>query len=109
MNREREEEEEEGLEVEQYNILLQEKVDFLTQKNEQLKKNICSLQELLGSDICKFFEITNSIKQTKTRFCYETFRECYGDLVYFYGCNDPVQYADDYQECYNDIFLEKNI
>ena len=52
-------------ELEQDNILLQEKVDSLTQKNDQLKKNISSLQDLLGSDICKFFERSLSIRETK--------------------------------------------
>jgi hypothetical protein len=86
------------------NLLLQERIDLLIQKNDQLKKHISSLQELLGSDICKFFEICNSIKQTKKRFCYENVRECYGDLVYFYGCTDPIQDATDYKDCYKDIF-----
>ena len=86
------------------NLLLQERIDLLIQKNDQLKKHISSLQELLGSDICKFFEICNSIKQTKKRFCYETVRECYGDLVYFYGSTDLLQNADDYKECYKQIF-----
>jgi hypothetical protein len=81
-----------------------EKIDLLTQENEKLKKHISSLHELLSTDICKFFQISNSIKQTKKRFCYETIRECYGDLVYFYGSNDTIQYAEDYKECFKDIF-----
>lgn len=90
--------------IEEENSLLRERVDLLIQKNEQLKKYISSLQELLGRDICKFFEITNSIKETRKRFCYETVRECYGDLVYFYGSPGPIQDAEDYKECYKDIF-----
>lgn len=86
------------------NSLLQEKIDLLIQQNDQLKKHISSLQELLGSDICKFFERSLSIRETKKRFCYENVRECYGDLVYFYGCADPIQDATDYNECYKDIF-----
>ena len=90
--------------IEEENSLLKERVDLLIKKNEQLKKYISSLQELLATDICKFFEITKSIKQTRKRFCYESVRECYGDLVYFYGCTGPIQDAEDYKECYKDIF-----
>ena len=90
--------------IEEENSLLRERLDLLIQENEKLKKHISSLQELLSTDICKFFKISNSIKQTRKRFCYKNVRECYGDLVYFYGCTDPVQEADDYKECYKDIF-----
>ena len=48
--------------------------------------------------------MSNNLRDTKKRFCYETIRECYGDLVYFYGCTDPIQRADDYEECYREIF-----
>ena len=90
--------------IQEENSLLQERLDLLVEKNNQLKKHVSSLQELLGSNICKFFQMSNSIKQTKKRFCYETVRECYGDLVYFYGCTDIIQGADDYIECYKEIF-----
>ena len=90
--------------IEQQNTLLHKKIDLLTQENGKLKSHIFSLQKLLGTNICKFFEICNSIKQTKKRFCYENVRECYGDLVYFYGCTDPIQDATDYNDCYKDIF-----
>ena len=89
------------------NLLLKERVDLLIQENDAFKKKISSLQELLARDICIFFQITNSIKQTKKRFCYENVRECYGDLVYFYGCHGPIQDAEDYKECYKDIFEKK--
>jgi hypothetical protein len=89
---------------EEENLLLRERLDLLIQENEKLKKHISSLQELLSTNICKFFEMSKSIKQTRKRFCYDSVRECYGDLVYFYGCTEPVQEADDYKECYKDIF-----
>ncbi len=89
------------------NILLQEQIDSLTLENDKLKNHTKSLQKLLATNICKFFELVNSIKQTKKRFCYETLKECYRDLVYFYGCTDPIQDADDYVECYKDIFGTK--
>ena len=90
--------------IEEENSFLKERLDLLIEKNDQLKKYISSLQELLSRDICKFFEMSKSIKQTRKRFCYENVRECYGDLIYFYGCTDPVQEAEDFKECYKDIF-----
>lgn len=89
---------------EEQESILRERLDLVIQDNIKLKKQISSLQELLGSNICKFFEISKSIKQTRKRFCYETVRECYGDLVYFYGSTDSIQLADDYIECYKEIF-----
>ncbi len=84
--------------------MLRERIDLLIQENGKLKRQIISLQELLGSQIRQFFEMTNSIIETKKRFCYENVRDCYGDLVYFYGYTDIIQKADDYIECYRDIF-----
>lgn len=81
-----------------------DKIQKLEIENENLKTNINSLRNLLGSEMCKYFEISNSLKQTKKRFCYDDLRECYEDLVYFYGCSDPIQDADDYKECYKQIF-----
>jgi hypothetical protein len=84
--------------------LLTEKVDKLIQENTKLRRQISSLQELLGSQIRQYFEMTNSIIDTKKRFCYENVRDCYGDLVYFYGYVEIIQQAYDYIECYRDIF-----
>jgi hypothetical protein len=83
---------------------MDKKIENLELQNEQLKKYVISLRNLLSSNICKYFEITNSIKLTKKRFCYDNVKECYFDLVYFYGCYEPIQNADDYKECYNEIF-----
>lgn len=88
----------------QDNLQLIERIELLIQENDRIKKQISSLQNLLSTQICLFFELSNSIKQTRKRFCYENVRECYNDLVYFYGCADSVQNADDYKECYKDIF-----
>lgn len=85
-------------------LLLQERIDVMSLQILQQKKHIQSLQELLGTAICNFFEISLSISETKKRFCYENVRECYGDLVYFYGSTVPLQKATDYNECYNIIF-----
>lgn len=87
--------------------LLSERIELLIQENNKLKNNISSLRDLLSSNISMFFELSNSIKQTRKRFCYENVRECYKDLVYFYGCAEPVQEAEDYKECYEDIFGQK--
>lgn len=73
-------------------------------ENTELKKNIHSLRDLLCSEICKYFEITNNIKALKKRFCYNNYHDCYIDLVYYYGSDEPVRNADDFKECYEDIF-----
>ena len=83
-------------------------IDILKQENNNLKQHISSLQELLGSDICKFFERCQSIRKTRKRFCYETISECYKDLVYFYGCSDPLEDAEDYKECFKEIFEKEH-
>lgn len=88
----------------QKNASVQEQLDLLKQENNRLKICVNSLQKLLSNNICQFFELSLSIKQTKKRFCYENVRDCYYDLVYFYGCSDPVEDAEDYMECYMDIF-----
>ena len=85
-------------------LLLTERVDLIIQENNKLRQQISSLQELLGTQIRQYFEMSNSIRDTKKRFCYETVRECYGDLVYFYGYTDIIQEAYDYIECYREIF-----
>ncbi len=90
------------------NIELQGNIDLLTQENKQLKKDISSLQALLSSDICKFFERCQSIQETRKRFCYETICECYHDLLYFYGCSEPLEVANDFKQCYKDVFGKDN-
>jgi len=89
---------------EEHESILRERIDLLMQENNKLRNQISSLQELLGSQIRQYFEMSNSIRDTKKRFCYSTVRECYGDLVYFYGYTDIIQNADDYIDCYREIF-----
>ena len=83
-------------------------IDLLKQENNNLKQHISSLRKLLGSDICKFFERCQSIRKTRTRFCYDTISECYKDLVYFYGCSDLLEDAEDYKEYFKEIFGKEN-
>lgn len=73
-------------------------------ENDVLKRNIHSLRDLLCTEICKYFEITNSINDTKKRFCYDNYHDCYIDLCYYYGSADPVRGADDFEQCYESIF-----
>jgi hypothetical protein len=73
-------------------------------ENNTLKKNIHSLRDLLSSDICKYFELTNSINDTKKRFMYDNFYDCYIDLCYYFGSANTVRNADDFKECYKAIF-----
>lgn len=90
--------------IQEENLLLRERLELIIQENNKLRNNISSLQELLGSQIRQYFEMSNSIRDTKKRFCYTTVRECYGDLVYFYGYTDIIQQAYDYRDCYREIF-----
>lgn len=89
---------------EEQDSLLRERLDLLIQENNKLRNQISSLQALLGSQIRQYFEMSDSIRDTKKRFCYETVRDCYGDLVYFYGYTDIIQKAYDYKDCYREIF-----
>lgn len=86
------------------NILLQNKITEVLEENKKLKRQIQQLQDLFGYEICKYFEKTNNIRKTMAYFYFETASDCYEALVDYYGCNDPLQEADDYKDCYNDIF-----
>ena len=88
-----------------YNKFKKAYYEFLAENNT-LKKNIHSLRDLLCTEICKYFELTNSIKDTKNRFCYDNYHDCYIDLCYYYGSADPVRDADDFKECYEAIFQQ---
>ena len=74
------------------------------EKNNVLKNHIYDLRNLLCSDICKYFEFTNSIHDTKKRFCYDNYYDCYIDLCYFYGSDQHVRHANDFKQYYEDIF-----
>jgi hypothetical protein len=86
------------------NKLLQNKITEVLLENMKLKQNIQQLQDLFGYEICKYFEKTNNLGKTMAYFYFETVHECYDALVEYYGCSDPIQHADDYKDCYKEIF-----
>lgn len=76
----------------------------LNNEVKRLRKNIQKIQDNQGLEICEYFDMCNSIRDTSDKFCFEDVEHCYEALKEYFGCSDPVQKANDYQECYKEIF-----
>lgn len=74
---------------------------------KNLKQNIEQLQDLFGYEINEYFFDCNSLLNTTEHFFFESVKDCYDALLSYNGCSDPMQEADDYQRCYQDIFGEE--
>ena len=86
------------------NNQLQNKLDAIIKENDKLKINIQKLQDLMSSEICKYFDKVLSLKKTTEHFYFENIRDCYQALLEYYGCSDPIESAIDYEDYYSDIF-----
>jgi predicted nuclease with TOPRIM domain len=86
------------------NKSLQKKISELLQENNKFKKQIQQLQDLFALEICEYFNESNNIRETMEHFCFENVNDCYQALVEYNGCSDPLQDADDYKDCYKEIF-----
>ena len=69
-----------------------------------LRKNIQTMQDNMGYEICEYFNEHNSIRRTTKQYFFESVLDCHEALVEYFGCSDPLQSADDYKECYREIF-----
>lgn len=86
---------------------LEDKIEKLNIENEILRENIQNLHNLLGYEICLYFNKTNSIKKTREKFYFISIKHCYDTLVDFNDDNYLVKKAIDFLECYQEIFGEE--
>ena len=82
----------------------QDKFAVVDDENTRLKQNIQKLHDLFGLTIVEYFNECNSLRQTAGYFYFEDVRDAYYSLRSYFDCSDPVQGADDYKECYKEIF-----
>jgi hypothetical protein len=80
------------------NLMLKNKCEQLSKRNEVLEENITSIRYNMGYEICKFYNQCRSLKETAEQFCYDDIVDCGNALVYFNGCSDSIQNAKDYKE-----------
>ena len=76
----------------------------LTNENKRLRKIIQKIHHDQGLEICKYFDSCKSIKDTANNYYFDDVEDCYWTLVEYFGCYDPLQKANDYQEYYKIIF-----
>jgi hypothetical protein len=84
--------------------LLQMSNSKLTNENKRLRKIIQKIQDDQGLEICEYFSDCNSIRDTADNYYFDNVEDCYWALVEYFGCSDPVQRANDYEECHKEIF-----
>lgn len=84
--------------------ILKNKIIQITKENEKLKINIQNLHDLLGYEICEYFKKCGSLKNTTKHFYFNNVEECYYALVEYFGCYNTLQSANDFIECYKEIF-----
>lgn len=84
--------------------ILQMTNSTLNNEVRRLRKNIQKIQDEQRLEICGYFAMCNSIKDTCDKFCFEDVEECYESLKEYFGCSGPLQEANDYEECYREIF-----
>jgi sugar-specific transcriptional regulator TrmB len=76
----------------------------LIKENKQLQKNIEKLQNEFGLEICEFFHNCNSIRETTEKYYFKHVRDCYEALVDYNGCTDPLYEANDFKDCFKEIY-----
>ena len=76
----------------------------LTNDNKRLRKIIQKIQDDQGLEICEYFSDYKSISRTAENYYFDDVEDCYWALVEYFGCSDPLQKANDYEECYKVIF-----
>jgi hypothetical protein len=85
-------------------LKLLKEIEELKLSNTKLKKNIQNLQNEFGLEICAYFHDCNSIRKTTEKYYFEDVRDCYEALVDYNGCSDPLYDADDFGDCYKEMF-----
>lgn len=85
-------------------LKLLKEIEELKLSNKKLKRNIQKLQNEAGLEICDYFHDCNSIRKTTEKYYFEDVRDCYEALVDYNGCSDPLYDADDFRDCYKEIF-----
>jgi hypothetical protein len=83
---------------------LKDKINELTRENQMLKENIQNLHNLLGYEICEYFNKTCSLKQTTQKYYFENVKHCYETLIEFNDDSYLMKKATDFKECYKEIF-----
>ena len=86
------------------NVLLKMKNTKLIEGIKHLRKNIQKLQDQQELDICEYFDMCKSIRETTDKFFFENVDDCFEALKEYFGCPGPLQRANDYRECYKEIF-----
>ena len=76
----------------------------LNNENKRLRKIIQKIQDDQGLEICEYFSDCKSISRTADNYYFDNVEDCYWALVEYFGCSDPLQSANDYEECYKEIF-----
>jgi hypothetical protein len=84
--------------------ILQMTNSSLNNEIRRLRKNIQKIQDIQGLEICEYFSTCKSIRETCDKFCFQDIEECYESLKEYFGCSDPLQKANDFEECYKEIF-----
>ena len=73
-------------------------INELKKDNEKLRTIIDKMQNEKALEICEYFSSCGSIRQTAYKYHFESDIECYWALVKYFGCSDPLQHANDYEE-----------
>ena len=76
----------------------------LTNDNKRLRKIIQKIQDDQGLEICEYFSECKSISRTANNYYFDDVEDCYWALVEYFGCSDPLQKANDYEEYHKVIF-----
>ena len=78
--------------------MLKNRCDELTKLNLVLERNLRTLQDNQGYEICEYYNNCQSLKRTAEYFLYENIVDCGNALIEFNGCSDAISDATDYKE-----------
>ena len=84
--------------------VLKNKINELNKENELLKENIQNLHNLLGYEICEYFNKTKSLKKTAEKYYFQNIKHCYDTLINFNDDDYLMKNAIDFVECHREIF-----
>jgi hypothetical protein len=68
------------------------------------KRNLQKVQDYVRYEIIHYFTQCYSLRDTTYQFGFESVGDCYDALIEYCGCSGPAQSAEDYIECYKEIF-----
>jgi hypothetical protein len=83
---------------------LTNKINELNKENQLLRENIQNLHNLLGYEICEYFNKTSSLKLTTKKYYFNNVKHCYDTLIEFNDDTYLMKKATDFKECYKEIF-----